>query len=273
MRIRVLAANLLAASLTGCGGSSPEPSASPTPAPPPELALAQGIEAAHGRDAWLRHEALQARILVTFGGKTILAGRLLLRTDLSKTRLELDSGAVAVWDGAAAWIAPNRKALESARFHVLTWPYFAAVPMKLRDPGSKLTWIGERSLLGRTLRTARLGFAPGIGDAPDDWYFVYQDPETRRLAALVYIVTYDTPREEAEKEPHGISYDDFVLVEGVTLARRWTFWNWSEAGGFEGEPTGRASLDEITFSRPGPEAFVKPARAVEDPLPAPVAAR
>jgi hypothetical protein len=271
MNARVNAALLVAVLLAGCDGPRAGPAPSAAPSPPPALALAQGIEAAHGREAWRGHEALRARIVVSFGGKTILSGRMLMRTDLSGTRLELDSGGVAVWDGRAAWISPGPSALASARFHVLTWPYFLAVPMKLRDPGSSLSWVGERSILGRVHDTARLSFAPGVGDAPEDWYLVYQDRDTRRLAALAYIVTYDSPREQAEKEPHGISYDDFALVDGVTLARRWTFWDWSEAEGFKGELTGHGRLDEIGFTRPAPDAFTRPAGAVEDPLPSPVA--
>lgn len=48
-------------------------------------------------------------------------------------------------------------------------------------------------------QTAKLTFEKGIGDAPDDWYVVYTDPENNTMQAAAYIVTFgsggDTSRQ------------------------------------------------------------------------------
>jgi hypothetical protein len=102
-------------------------------------------------------------------------------------------------------VAPASAKLERARFHLLTWPYFAALPMKLADPGAHLQLLGERSLRGKVYQAVRLTFDPGVGDTPEDWYVLYRDPSSGRLAAAAYIVTYGKSATAASKEPHAIT--------------------------------------------------------------------
>ena len=229
--------------------------------------FAAPIERAHGLEAWRAKRALQAQITVEFDGKRVLEGTMLFETGAGRCRMELKTGQVLVWDGRKAWVGPAGAAFPGARFHLLTWPYFLAAPMKLRDPGAILTEAGSMSLHGRPLPAAKLTFGAGVGDTPDDWYIVYRNPETQRLKAMAYIATYGRPRQEAEKEPHLIQYDDHVDVEGVKLPRRWTFWNWSADQGSRGEPIGSVELSNLTFVTPSPDAFLKPEGASEDALP------
>jgi len=235
--------------------------------PQAAASFAAPIEAAQGRAAWYAAKALQARLSLSFGGRPALAGKILFRTDLGASRLELEDGTVAVFDGTSAWVSPASSPLKQARFHLLTWPYFLALPMKLRDPGTRLQALGERRLRGRSYAAARLTFEAGTGDTPDDWYVLYRDPSSGRLAAAAYVVTYGKDAATAAKEPHAITYDDHVAIDGVQIARTWTFWHWSEARGIEGEPIGSGKLSELGFVQPGPEAFVRPPDAKEDELP------
>jgi hypothetical protein len=230
-------------------------------------AFASAAETAHGRAAWSAAKALQVRLSLTFGGKPALSGTVLLRTNLAASRIELEDGTVAVFDGASAWVAPASSKLERARFHLLTWPYFAALPMKLRDPGSHLQVLGERVLRGRKYEAARLTFDPGVGDTPEDWYVLYRDPSSARLAAAAYIVTYGKSAAAASKEPHAITYGDYVPVGAAQIATTWTFWHWSEKDGVTGQPIGSGRLSDPKFVEPGPDAFARPAGAREDKLP------
>ncbi len=231
--------------------------------------FAARVEAAHGRTAWFAATALEGRLALHFGGQPALAGRFLFRTNLGASRLELEDGTTAVFDGKSAWVSPARSILESARFHLLTWPYFAALPMKLRDPGTHLAALGERTLRGRRRIAARLTFDPGVGDTPDDWYVLYCDPTSGRLAAAAYIVTYGKTASAAAKEPHAITYEDYVALDGVQIATSWRFWHWSEEKGVHGEPIGAGALTDLRFVQPGPDAFVRPPGAREDQLPKP----
>jgi hypothetical protein len=248
-------------------GLAPGATLSAQAPPAPEFAAA--VEAAHGRPAWNAAKALQARVSVTFGAKLALSGTMLFRTNLAASRIELEDGTVAVFDGTAAWVAPATSKLEGARFHLLTWPYFVALPMKLRDPGSHLRPLGERVLRGKKYAAARLTFDSGVGDTPEDWYVLYREPSSGRLAAAAYIVTYGKSAAAAAKEPHAITYDDYVSVGGTTIATTWTFWTWSEKGGITGEPVGRGKLSDLALVEPGPSAFARPADARENKLPKP----
>jgi hypothetical protein len=223
------------------------------------------IEQAHRAEPWRSKGALETRIEVDFGGRRALEGRLVFSSDAARSILEPTSGATAVFDGKTAWVSPNAEAFPGARFHLLTWPYFAAVATKLRDPGTAIEVLGPRQELGRSFDTARLTFAPGTGDAPDDWYVLYREQGSNRLAAMAYIVTFGTDKAKAEAEPHAIVYEDFVDVDGVPVSTRWQFYNWSEQQGIHGDPIGEARLlDPRWVEAP---AFVAPAGAVEIGLP------
>src|SRR5687768_4548611 len=185
------------------------------------------LERAHGASAWKRHDALRADIRVEFGGKTTLDGILSFTTDGTKSRIDLKDGAQLTFDGERAWVSPDSATFKMARFHLLTWPYFLGVPFKLRDGGVRVGWMGDQPLGdGRQYPAIRLTFAPGTGDAPRDWYILYRDPQTDRLRAMAYIVTYAKAPSDRPDDPHAILYDDFRTIAGVTLATRWTFRDW-----------------------------------------------
>jgi hypothetical protein len=237
---------------------------------PEAAAFAGPIEEAQGVDAWRAHRAFQADVLIESQGKTRLDGRLLFATDFSGVALRTADGVVAVFDGERAWVSPADAVLPRARFDLLTWPYFIAAPFKLRDPGAHLEPGAERELSTGTeerYSTARLTFDSGVGDTSDDWYVVFRDPATDRLAALAYVVTYGTTLDEAAADPHAITYHDFPEVEGTELATSWTFWHWDPEDGIHGDPIATARLTGLRFVEPPPGAFVRPADAREEPLP------
>ncbi|MEM9596851.1 MAG: hypothetical protein AAGD06_21455 [Acidobacteriota bacterium] len=226
------------------------------------------IEAAHGADAWWSQRAVSADIAVDFGGQRVLEGRLLTDTPGGRVRIELVDGSVMVFDGKDAWTSPADSAAQGARFHLLTWPYFLAAPMKLRDPGTHLEDLGDVPLAdGRTAPAARLTFSDGIGDTPEDWYVVYRNRDSDRLAAMAYIVTFGKDLAKAEEEPHVIVYGAFKDIDGVTVPTRWSFYDWNSEQGVVGEPIGRATLDNVRFVDPAADAFVAPRGSRPEPAP------
>jgi hypothetical protein len=184
--------------------------------------------------------------------------------------MDLTDGTTLVFDGSRAWVKPAEKRFPpGARFHLLTWPYFLAVPFKLDDPGAILLETAETRLHGEPYVTGRLEFTDGTGDAPDDWYILYADPSTYSLKGMAYIVTYGTSQQEAEKEPHAITYADYAIVNGVVLSTKWTFWLWNKGEGIHGDPIGEVTLSNLHFVEPEDDAFEKPEGAREDDLPEP----
>ena len=233
---------------------------------PSEFVTAVGE--AHGIDTWRSKGALETKITVDFGGQRLVTGTLLTDTAVGKVRLTLDDGTVVIYNHGEAWTHPADSEFQGARFHILTWPYFLAAPMKLNDPGTHVELRGSLPLDGDKLAAARLSFDDGVGDSPDDWYVLYQDG-LHRLAGMAYIVTFGKETAEAEKEPHAITYHDFAEVDGVTLSKHWKFWNWTEEGGIHGDQIGEVKLSEPRFVGFDPSLFEEMKGSRPEPAPAP----
>lgn len=262
---------LFALALAPVSAQEGEPTSRPTSRPSEAATprLVSDVEAAHGAAAWRQKQAIECGIKVVFGGATRLEGKLLYEPARSRVRIELAQGGQLVFDGQRAWVGGGKE-VPRARFHLLTWPYFLAAPFKLGDPGARLEAERAGTLDGQPVRLAKLTFAEGTGDSPRDWYLLHVDPETRRLVAMAYTVTYGasapTQLEQAEADPHAIRYDRFLEVEGVLLATHWTFHAWSAAAGLHGQ-LGEVSLESPRFVTPPAGAFARPDGAVEDALP------
>lgn len=232
-------------------------------------AFAAAIEAAHKATRYRTQEALACNIEVSFGGKTMLQAEMLMDTPAGRSRLTLTDGSEIIFDGRTAWVTPADATIPMARFHALTWPYFLAAPYKLRDPGSHLASLGPQPMAGGSMPAAKLTFDPGIGDTPEDWYIAYRDPASNRLVVMSYIVTYGTPTDKANEDPHAIRYEQFQEIDGVPISTRWTFWDWSPEGGLGTNQLGTATLTKLRFVRRPADAFAAPPDAREEKLPPP----
>ena len=233
----------------------------------PATAFAQRIERAHGMDAWQNKQALKTDLVVHFGGAELVNGTMIYDMHTSCVRMEMTNGTTLIFDGEKAWVSPSSAEAPMARFHLLTWPYFLAAPFKLRDPGTHLESSEILPIQDTVTATRKLTFDEGVGDAPDDWYIIYPDLATNRLAVMAYIVSYGKGVEEAEKEPHAIVYHDYETIDGVTLSTRWMFHHWSAEEGAHGEPIGEVHVSNVTFVDVDETTFAKPDDAREDKLP------
>ncbi len=235
--------------------------------------FAEPIEAAHGIGAWKTKQAVQYDIRIEFGGNVTFDGRTIFEIGRERVRMESRDGDLAmVWDGEDAWYWPADANMSgpSPRFHLRTWTYFLAAPFKLRDPGSHLQLrygMPLREGEGRHYDVAKLSFGEGVGDAPDDWYMLYRDPQSRRLAGMAYIVTYTKDVQEAEQSPSMIIYEQYEEFDGVTLSTQWRFHHWSLRKGAHGEPKGMVTISNLRFVELEGDEFEHPAGAAKDELP------
>ncbi|MFA0963156.1 hypothetical protein AB9P05_15235 [Roseivirga sp. BDSF3-8] len=247
--------------------TTPEEAVSPDTSKSNKAAFANAIGTAHGLERWKNKKAIKADIRVVFSGNERLNGSMVAETSVGRVRIELEDGTRLVWDGQKAWVSPDTSSFSGARFHLRTWPYFLAAPMKFRDPGTLWQEMEEEELMGQEYNRHKLTFKKGIGDSPDDWYVIYKDPESDKLKAMAYVVTYATPLEKANEEPHIIVYDNYEEVEGTMLSTEWTFYNWSEEKGLHGDSIGYVILENLAFTDPADSLFSKPDNAKEDPMP------
>ncbi len=179
-----------------------------------------------------------------FGGTPRFVGKITQTTDMDKILLEQQES-TEVFDGDMVHVATTGELnTKSARFNALTWPYFFSLPFKLDDPGTKLEAIENQTVGDVVYRRAKLTFAAGTGDAPDDWYILYFDAEDR-LAGAAYIVTFGgKSAEEAVANAHAIQYHDYEQKDGVLFSRKWTFHNWNEESGWT-DQIGEAEVSNI----------------------------
>ncbi|CAN5426209.1 hypothetical protein BH23BAC3_BH23BAC3_28640 [soil metagenome] len=61
--------------------------------------FAEPIQQAHNYSAWQQKGAFVSDVNVTFGGQTILQGKLITETDGVRTRLEISEDTIAVYYG------------------------------------------------------------------------------------------------------------------------------------------------------------------------------
>ncbi|RAL20750.1 hypothetical protein DL240_15650 [Lujinxingia litoralis] len=162
------------------------------------------------------------------------------------------------YDGHNAWIAPaNAKLPFNPRYWALTPYYFVALPFVLADPGVLLDYEGKASFLGQTYEVIRATFEPGVGDTPDDVYVLYLHPETYRLHAIRYSLSYPGLVPEGGNSPERLmSYDDPATFHGITLATSHKTYTYDDHQ--PGDLLTTITLSEIAF---------QPERTLADILP------
>lgn len=219
----------------------------------PLLYLRQ-TESHHNTTAWKKQEAIQANLTIESDQEPTFNGQLLMRPNAARVRVTRDDGAVAVFDGDAAWVTPASANWDSARFDVLAWAYLLALPHKLNDYGVRLEPVGQKEFQGKSVDVAEMTFDPGIGDSPDDRYQLYQDPENGKLLAAAI---------SSPAESQVVVFDEFRGVQDITVPHRWRFYRWSEETGLPGEPLGTVTLRDVTFPEVDASLFAAPAEARE----------
>lgn len=222
-----------------------------------ESTFAQKIEKAHNQPGWNSKKALEFDLKLIFRGEERLNAHIVMETNFKRIKfLTRDSTELYFVDNEAYIFPSDADYQGNPRFDLLTWPYFLTAPFKLSDPGTKMQAEDSLSLDERAYPVSKLSFESGVGDAPDDWYKVFRDPETNYLKALVYIVTYSRSQEKAEENPHAIVYDGFEKVEGIAIPTEWAFYNWREEG-LE-KKLGEAMLENLRFVEPEDAWFEVP---------------
>lgn len=168
------------------------------------------------------------------------------------------------WTGTEAWALPSPEALPTdARFWSLTPYYFIAMPFVLADLGVNLE-MAEPLVLDSltTYQQVYVTFDPGTGDAPDDYYYLLLDPDSKRVAGVRYVVSYGPFNPEGGHTPETIMlYDGAQTIDGITLQQGFHSYLWDGAG--PGTPKARGTLTDVSFAPDVADAdFAAPPEAV-----------
>lgn len=139
-------------------------------------------------------------------------------TDLKsrKVRIETDKYTLG-FDGDKVWLDQDSTyfAPQRARFYHNLMFYFYAMPFVLGDDGITYSVATPLEFEGTSYPGTKISFGAGVGDAPDDEYIVYSDPQTNEMAWLAYTVTYGK-NEKSDRFSY-IKYDQWVEVNGLKL--------------------------------------------------------
>jgi hypothetical protein len=165
------------------------------------------------------------------------------------------------WTGEEAWVSGTDSLPTNARFWALTPYYFVAMPFVLADPGVNLETAGQMTAEGATYDLVYVTFAPGTGDAPDDYYYLLLDPETRQVGGVRYIVSYPGFFPEGGTSPERLMlYDGAQTASGITLQEGFRSFAWTDAG--MGAPAAEGSVTDLRFVPDAPDSlFAMPPEA------------
>jgi hypothetical protein len=215
------------------------------------------IEKAQGAVAWWKRKAVQYDFTLDMEGHRLIDGKVLITPDAKKVRVEYQDKTVAVYDGEHFWAVPANGDQERMQFDVRAWPFFLAMPFKLRDPGTNVADTGELRFEGQAYESAEVSFDPLRTRLEDELFILYIDRDSRHIAAMAYTLAEKKNYADVEMS-HAIVFDEFETTGGVTLPRRWYFYRWSSLYGIEGPVLGEARVSNLRFVEPAKDAFDKP---------------
>jgi hypothetical protein len=134
-----------------------------------------------------------------------------------KVRVDADTWQIGN-DGEKVWISPNRQAFQgnSVRFYHNLYFYFYSIPYIFTDPGVTVKKIDNKLLNGESYEAFEVSFDQNIGASPGDKYFMLVDPETGRLAWVLYSVTFF---DKNNTTLNALKYEDYRDADGLIFPR------------------------------------------------------
>lgn len=131
------------------------------------------------------------------------------------------------WTGEAAWVTPASAEMPyNTRFWSLTPYYFVGIPFVLADEGTFHEYLGEETYQDRTYDAVKITYGENVGDAPDDYYVVYIDKETKQVGVTRYIVSYPGYFPDGGHLPEKfMDWTGHQTIDGITIAEGFdTYW-------------------------------------------------
>ncbi len=180
-----------------------------------------------------------------------------------KTKIESKDWSIG-YDGKGVWLLENALGYEGnpVFYHNLMF-YFYAMPFVIADPGTNYTAVEPTELDGKMYNGYKVSFDDGVGDAPEDEYILYYDPQTDKMTWLAYTVTFKDQKKSDDW--HFIKYDKWEEVNGLLLPAKLTWWNVENGKPhdekmdikFEKIAITETMLDASVFAKPNEAQYVK----------------
>ena len=166
-----------------------------------------------------------------------------------KTRLESTNQTIG-FDGNEVWVTPDTVDASSIRFYHNLYFYFYAMPFVVGDPGAFYEDVEPREIEEKTYNGIKVSYGENIGDAPDDNYIVWYDPETNKMEWLMYTVTYRNG--EPSDQYNLIKYVQWDEFNGLVLPTTLQWYHY--AGDSVGDVRGEAIFENVEISKMAPDS-------------------
>jgi len=231
--------------------------------PAAEEVVAKMIEAHGGIEMWKACPTVcfDTHLKVDFGGgnwaeywekMTVEQGTRRVYADLPNA--DGTSGTIA-FDGENGWGAGNLQGISRAPARFTAWRnfYLFNIPWLTQDSGVILGEPGGAQIPNdpKEYITVPMNFADGTGDTSKDTYVLYIDPDTYRLKAAEYGMTYRSMLPDGvDSSPRSVFvWEETAEVGGLTVLTRYNVY-WKEDGSLV--TTGEVS--NWAFDRPFDES-------------------
>lgn len=202
------------------------------------------MEQAHNKAQLLRNGIVCFNLEMTFGTRKS-SMKIFTTPTSSSIRVDKHDGPSTVMIDGELYTDADSSQWKREQFGIYTYQYFFMAPYKFSDEGTIWQKLSDMKLEGKNTNRAKLTFESGTGDAPDDWYLVHSNPENNRVEYIGYIVTGGGASvEDAEKNARVIKYSDYQMVDGIPVAYKWEFFDYSPEHGL-GDKRGEGILRNV----------------------------
>ena len=167
-----------------------------------------------------------------------------------------DSTASYGWTGSEAWVKAKSKDFfkYDTKFWAMTPLYLMGFPFVLDGDGINLELLPQSNYKGIANDVVKVTFAPGTGDAPDDYYILHFDAKTHLLIGTRYIVSYPKYFKDGGNSPEKfMEVGPLENVEGILLPTQLkTHWT---KNGLPGEYITQIDISDLSFKNDLPANF------------------
>ena len=148
-------------------------------------------------------------------------------------------------DGKTVWVSPARDSFpgKNPRFMKNLTFYFVAIPFVLADNGVNLEDLGSKEVNYRKYNVIKVTFGEGVGDASEDQYVLYVNPNTNKIDFINYSVTY-FDKTKATKY-NALKYE-WQNVNGLLFPEKYIGYKWENEQ--LGEIRYESPFEKVSFS-------------------------
>ena len=126
------------------------------------------------------------------------------------------------YNGKEYWLEADTSYKGNAKFYHNLMFYFYAMPFVLADEGIVYSATTPLEFEGVSYPGIKISYNSGVGESPEDEYFIHFDPETHRMKWLGYTVTFFSG--EKSEKVKWIRYNDWKPVKGLLLPKSITWY-------------------------------------------------